>query len=1012
MEKLRITMLFWLVAVWAPMTVSLRAVSTTVVISEFRVRGPSGGNDEFVELHNLSASPVNISGWAIRGSNNAGTNSVRHTVGANVMLNPGCFYLAVNNAAGGYSGAVPGDGTYGVGITDDGGIALTLPDGTIVDQAGMSNGSVYKEGTPLASLGSANMNRGYERTSGGDGGFVDTDDNSNDFQVLAPSNPQSTGSACLVAGALSIAGAATPNPAIQFETVRITGAVTPGLGPASTGITAAANLSAIGGLAAQPLFDDGSSGDLTANDNIYSYELPVNVGQGSYSVAVQVSDAQSRADTDTFTVVVEPPPIIYLPHEIQGDGPTSPHVGTTVTVEGVVTARRSNGVFLQTAVGQDDGNPATSEGLFVFTGGAAPAGAAVGTLVRATGRVTEFDGDGAGFTQTELGGGGSPTPTFTFHDAADLPAATPLTAANLSPDGPVSQLEPLENMLVFISSLTTVSGTDGLFASATGGESTGIVTSDGVFFAVLTGTPRPVRDPGLDLPIAATFANQCASGPPCSIPVFDSNPERLRVDSDAIGGPLRNLTSGVVITDLTGILDSGFLTWGLLPVPSSPGTAGPNAPPNGVPAAGPTQFTVASFNMQRFLDDQNDPLVDETVLAPANFANRIAKASLVIRKALNLPDIIAVQEVEHLSTLQAIADRVNADAGLANGYSAFLEEGNDPGGIDVGFLVRSRVHVTSVVQEGKNATFIDPSDASIDLLNDRPPLVLRATVDGPPNRLGASIIVVVNHLRSLIDVETQARVRVKRQKQAEFLADLLDRLQDEGPPVISVGDYNAFEFSDGLVDVLGTVRGDTAPPDTVVVASSDLVEPDFAIAAPGEYSFVFNGSAQVLDHVLLSSAAVDLFAGLRHARINADFPEILRPNPARAERLSDHDPAVAYFEFPLDTEPAAVAATPSVDTLGPPGHQLIALELAIEATDNLGVDECRIADVTSNEPINGTGDGDSSPDWFIDGPSSLRLRAERGGGSGRIYTIIVECVDVAGNVGSATAQVTVPEARK
>ncbi len=56
------------------------AASSTVVISEFRVRGPSGGNDEFIEIYNLSASPVNIGGWLLRASNNAGTVSTRATI--------------------------------------------------------------------------------------------------------------------------------------------------------------------------------------------------------------------------------------------------------------------------------------------------------------------------------------------------------------------------------------------------------------------------------------------------------------------------------------------------------------------------------------------------------------------------------------------------------------------------------------------------------------------------------------------------------------------------------------------------------------------------------------------------------------------------------------------------------------------------------------------------------------------------------------------------------------------
>jgi predicted extracellular nuclease len=420
---------------------------------------------------------------------------------------------------------------------------------------------------------------------------------------------------------------------------------------------------------------------------------------------------------------------------------------------------------------------------------------------------------------------------------------------------------------------------------------------------------------------------------------------------------------------------------------------------------------VASYNLQRFFDIVNDPGSD-VPLGAANYNDRLAKASLVIRTMLHMPDVLAVQEVEKLAVLQDLAARINADAGMPGEYSAYLEEGNDPGGIDVGFLVRSRVQVASVVQAGKNATFIDPVDGSVDLLNDRPPLVLRGTVDGPPTHLDADIIVVANHLRSLDDLETNARVRAKRQKQAEFLADLLDDLQEQGP-VISVGDYNAFEFSDGVVDVMGTVTGDPAADNTVVVASPDLVEPDFSFTAPGVYSYVFEGNAQTLDHVIVSSAAADLFAGLQHARLNADFPEVYRQDPARVERLSDHDPAVAYFELPLDTAPPVVSASADVASIWPPNHQLINVAIAITASDNLGIAACSIASVSSSDGVNGKGDGNTEPDWIIDGPTSLRLRAERSGISGeRLYSILVSCTDVAGNVGSSTVTVAVADRGK
>ena len=73
------------------------------------------------------------------------------TISAATILQPGQHFLATNsNTSGGpYSGSVTGDQTYATGITDDGGVALTMPDDTLVDAVGMSSGSAYKEGTVL-----------------------------------------------------------------------------------------------------------------------------------------------------------------------------------------------------------------------------------------------------------------------------------------------------------------------------------------------------------------------------------------------------------------------------------------------------------------------------------------------------------------------------------------------------------------------------------------------------------------------------------------------------------------------------------------------------------------------------------------------------------------------------------------------------------------------------------------------------------------------------------------------
>src|SRR5262245_42027157 len=70
-------------------------VSTTVVISEFRTRGPRPGQpflDEFVELYNLSASAVSLAGWQLRMSGNTGWDGLVTDLPP-VVLSPGCHYL-------------------------------------------------------------------------------------------------------------------------------------------------------------------------------------------------------------------------------------------------------------------------------------------------------------------------------------------------------------------------------------------------------------------------------------------------------------------------------------------------------------------------------------------------------------------------------------------------------------------------------------------------------------------------------------------------------------------------------------------------------------------------------------------------------------------------------------------------------------------------------------------------------------------------------------------------------
>jgi hypothetical protein len=110
-----------------------------------------------------------------------------------------------------------------------------------------------------------------------------------------------------------------------------------------------------------------------------------------------------------------------------------------------------------------------------------------------------------------------------------------------------------------------------------------------------------------------------------------------------------------------------------------------------------------------------------------------------------------------------------------------------------------------------------------------------------------------------------------------------------------------------------------------------------------------------------------------------------------------------------DTEaPVIHNLSASPNSLWPPNHKMKDVAVNYTTTDNCpGPISCTLS-VTSNEAVNGTGDGNTSPDWVVINDHNVQLRAERaGGGDGRIYTITTTCHDQNGNTSSATTTVTV-----
>ena len=119
--------------------------------------------------------------------------------------------------------------------------------------------------------------------------------------------------------------------------------------------------------------------------------------------------------------------------------------------------------------------------------------------------------------------------------------------------------------------------------------------------------------------------------------------------------------------------------------------------------------------------------------------------------------------------------------------------------------------------------------------------------------------------------------------------------------------------------------------------------------------------------------------------------------------------ATASFQVKLTdlTPPVITSLKASPSNLWPPNHKMVAVKLTVKATDACGPVTSRIVSVSSNQPLNGTGDGNTDIDWAITGPLTVNLRAERAGNAVRIYTIIVESKDAAGNTTTRSAQVYV-----
>jgi predicted extracellular nuclease len=868
-----------------PMT----AASPDVVISQvYGGWGNSGAQykNDFIELYNTGSSAVTMTNWQVAYASATGTSWSYTTFSGNI---PSHGYFLIQEAAGTGTGAAlptPDVTTGTVNLSATTGKVALLNDNVAI--GAVSCPTTKTDVVDFLGYGTANCAEGTvaaapsNTTSLYRVSNTDTDRNSVDFGTEAP-NPHNSGSA---ASTLSLSSL-TPSTASA-------GGPSFTLTIAGSGFTAPATVNFNG----TPL----AAATVTATQITVTVPASSIASGGTDPVSVTSNGATSSPLNFTVSAAVTCNPTHTIA-EIQGSGDTSSYATTSQSASGIVTHLRSSGFFMQMAIG--DGDPTTSDGIYVFTSSAPTV--TTGDAVCVSGTIQEYS---AGSTTdpinslTEIAASG----VTRISSGNALPAAVEIGP---SPTGATDQLERYEGMRVSISSSTVTGPTD-----ATINEANSTAVSSGSFYVVASGNIRPFREPGVEVnhPIAATL-------PSCCIPLFDANPERVEIYTGDPGVTRVDVAVGASIAGISGVLDVYYGDYELDVDPSATlSVSNNNSSFTAVPAPLATQLTVGTFNLERFYDSSDDPNTSDVVLTPTALAGRLKKASLAIRNVLHTPDILGVEEMENLSNLQALAAQISSDA-IAAGqtdpqYTAFLSSGNDIGGINVGFLVNpSRVSGAAATQYGLTTTYTDPTSGSQAILNDRPPLVLTGSAHNGGS-VALPVTVIVNHLKALpADDPTDTRVRVKRNAQAVYLANLIQSFQNANPsaPLVSVGDYNAFEFNDGLTDVLGTVEGTPAASNQDLIPASPLVNPTLTelssayLPANQRYSYVESGNAQQLDHVVVNPPAYSRLAQFAIGHLNADFPVVLRNDITRPERISDHDAEVAYF-----TLPAALDVTSSV----------------------------------------------------------------------------------------------------
>ncbi|GAA1939970.1 ExeM/NucH family extracellular endonuclease [Agromyces allii] len=562
----------------------------------------------------------------------------------------------------------------------------------------------------------------------------------------------------------------------------------------------------------------------------------------------------------------EPEPEVSTIAEVQGSTDTSPLVGKTVTVEGVVTADYRtggyNGVTIQTPGA--DTTPGVSDGLFVFR---MPAVGQVGDLVQVTGVVSEY------FGLTQITADAASAKVLTA--GVGVPDAQPL------PDSTVGGArEALESMLVAPTGTYLLSSTHEVYNYGS--------------LWLAAGDKLPVKS--TELVDAGADANAIAAANRGRLLVLDDG-WNSAVTSAAHPNEQPYLTKDqvvrngdrVILPSTPYVLSYGFDAWRLQPTTpidsTSPASVKPtfetlNPRVETAPAVG-GDLQVGVFNVLNYFTTLSSENSNARGAATAEeFAlqeKKIVKAII----ALNA-EVVALQEIENSFKLGEARDEATATLVAALNEAqgsdvwAYVPTPSVLTAATTDYIQSAIIYRTdAVTPKGDAQTVVDESVWG----NAREPIGQVFTL---PN--GNDFSVVANHFKSKSGTGTQPAdgqgfFNADRVAQATSLLTLADSLAAEAGEVFLLGDFNSYSEEDPIQVLTEAGYSDLLPDRT-----------------DDQYTYTFDGELGSLDHALGNAAAVQGVTGIGRWAINSpEWSDRQYENGSPDDsvfRSSDHDPQV------------------------------------------------------------------------------------------------------------------------